>query len=285
MRTARLLCRAFEGVHAPAYFDREVVAAWKEVGLKGYWMGYFASRAAPMGAVEAAVVEATFPSFDVTRVRRAIPDAWSMASPSEVLAARDAALARALAEAWQDIDDDVLADVAGRARALAEGIDVTGARASLPIYAANAARPWSDDPHLVVFHASTLVREYRGDRHLALLSSMSLDGIEANVLAGATPAYDRDWVRESRGWDDDTWQAAVDRLVERGWITPDEQFTDSGRAMRSEIETRTDELVSAPVRAFGVDEAEQLTADLAPFVAGTVARLPESAPQRRGSGT
>lgn len=281
MLLARHLTRALDGIHVLAYFDREVLGSWKAVGLKGYWMGYFASRAAAMGPVESAVVEATFPSFDVARIRRAIPDAWDLARPAEILAARDEAVGRALAEAWADVDADLLADVADRARTFAAGMDVRGARASLPLFAANAARPWPDDPTMTIFHAATLAREYRGDRHLALLASMPLDGIEANVLAGATPAYDRDWVRESRGWDDDAWQAAVDGLVERGWITPDEQFTTAGRAWRSELETRTDALTAAPVVAFGVDAAEALLDDVRPLAAAAIERLPDSAPQKR----
>ncbi len=281
MLLARHLTRALDSIHVLAYFDREVLASWKDVGLKGYWMGYFASRAAAMGPVEAAVVEATFPSFDVARIRRAIPDAWSLATPGEILAARDEAVGRALAEAWADVDAAVLADVAARARTFAAGIDVVGARASLPLFAANAARSWPEDSALVIFHAATLAREYRGDRHLALLASTPLNGIAANVLAGATPAYDRDWVRESRGWDDEVWQDAVDSLVDRGWLTPDEQFTTAGRAWRSELETRTDELTSAPVVAFGEDEADALLDDLRPLAAAAIERLPDSAPQKR----
>lgn len=280
MRRARLLARAFEGIHTLAYFDPEVLAAWKEAGLKGYWMGYFASRSAPMGAVTAATVEATFPSFNPDRIRRAIPDAWSLATPDEVLAARQAGMGRALAEAWSDVDPDQLEDVATRAQDVAAGIDVPGARSSLPLYAANAAREWPDDPALVIFHASTLVREYRGDLHLALLASSGIDGIEANVLAGATPAYSRDWIRESRGWGDEDWQGAVDRLVERGWITPDEQLTTGGRAWRSELENHTDQLSAAPVERIGEQAADALLGDLEPLVAATIARLPDSAPQK-----
>ncbi len=282
MRRARLLARAFEGIHALAYFDREVLAAWKAVGLKGYWMGYFASRSAPMGAVAAATVEATFPSFAPDRIRRAIPDAWSFARPEQVVAARAAGMARALGAAWDDLDDGTLADVARRSRGFASGIDVPGARSSLPLFAANAALAWPDDPVLTLFHASTLVREHRGDLHMALLASAGVDGIEANVLAGAGPAYDRDWVRDSRGWGDDDWNGAVERLVDRGWITPDEQFTPAGRAWRSDLESRTDGLAAAPVVRLGEAAADALLADLAPLVERTLARLPDSAPQRGG---
>lgn len=274
----RALCRSLERIHAPAYYAAGVRRAWKEVGLKGYWMGYFGSRAAPMGAVAAATVEATFPSFASHRIRRAIPDAWGFAAPDDILAARDAAMARVLAEAWDELDVEA---VAGECRELAEGIDVPGARSSRPLYAANAAREWSDDPHLVVFHASTMVREYRGDTHMALLVVSGLDGIEANVLAGAGESYDRDWVRESRGWSDPDWEGAVERLVERGWITSDEEFTVGGRAWRDELENRTDELVAPMVERFGDDRAVELTSLLEPLVEATLGLLPDTAPHQR----
>ena len=122
MHHVRMLTHSFEGIHALAYFDREVMAGWAQVGLKGYWMGYFASRAAPMGAVTAGTVEATFPPFSPRRIRRAIPDAWDFASPVDVLTARDEAMARVLAQAWADHDPAWLADVAARCREFAEGI-------------------------------------------------------------------------------------------------------------------------------------------------------------------
>ncbi len=281
MRHVRLLTRSLEGIHALAYFDSEVMAAWRSVGLKGYWMGYFASRAAPMGRVAAATVEATFPSFAPHLIRRAIPDAWAFASPSDILAARDQAVARVLTTVWADIDDEVIADLARRCRAFAEGIDVPGARSSRPLYAANAAREWPDEPVSVIFHASTLAREYRGDLHMALLAANGIDGIEGNVLAAAGPAYDREWLRQSRAWDDETWQAAVDRLVARDLVTSSGEFTEHGRSWRSQIETRTDELSGAPVAAYGRDRAIELTQDLAPLSAAAIANLPESAPLRR----
>lgn len=281
MRHVRLLTRTFEGIHALAYFDDAVMKAWSEVGLKGYWMGYFASRAAPMGPVTAATVEATFPSFAPHRIRRAIPEAWNRATPPAILAARDAGVARALDEAWADIDADAVADVAARCRTFAEAMDVAGARSSLPLFAGNAAREWPQDPVLAIFHASTLAREYRGDLHMALLRANGIDGVEGNVLAGATPAYDVEWIRESRGWPDDDWQAALDRLVARDLVSPSGEFTAHGREWRSDIERRTDELASAPVQAFGGAAAIALTEDLAPFMAATVARLPPSAPMAK----
>jgi hypothetical protein len=275
----RMLTHALEAIHALAYFDRDVMDAWAAVGLKGYWMGYFASRAAPMGAVTAGTVEATFPSFAPRRIRRAIPDAWSFAAPGEVLAARDEAVAGVLARLWGDMDPAWLADVAARCRQFAEGIDVPGARGNLPLYAANAQREWDERPTLAIFHAATLAREYRGDLHQCLLVADGVDPVEANILAGATSAYDAAWIRQSRGWDDEVWEAAVQRLVARGWIAAEGAFTEQGRAWRRDLEERTDQRAAGPVHRFGDTAAETLLDDLAPLVAAARAHLPASAPQ------
>ena len=80
-RTARVMWKLFEPLHAVTYFAEECLEEYKAAGLKGFWMGYFAGRAAPMGAVAPAVVDATFFSFNPDRVKRALPDAWSFASP------------------------------------------------------------------------------------------------------------------------------------------------------------------------------------------------------------
>ncbi|HKJ54399.1 MAG TPA: hypothetical protein VJ978_00285 [Nitriliruptoraceae bacterium] len=282
MHLARTLTHGLEAIHALAYFDRDVQAAWAEVGLKGYWMGYFASRAAPMGEVTAGTVEATFASFAPRLVRRAIPDAWTFASPAAVLMARDDAVADVLEALWADQDDGLVADVAARCRTFAQGIDVPGARGNLPLYAANAAREWDERSELVVFHAATLAREYRGDLHQCLLVAHDVDPIEANVLAGAGPYYDATWIRQSRSWDDDVWDAAVQRLVDRDWLSGDGDLTDRGRDWRRDLERRTDELAAGPVRRFGTDATERLVADLAPLVAAARARLPASAPQAGG---
>ena len=97
---ARHMWRALETLHMTVYFAPEPRDAYRRVGLRGGWMGYFASRSAAMGPVPAEVVMATFYNFHPRMVRRAIPDAWGFAPPERVLAARfegaDAALRRLL---------------------------------------------------------------------------------------------------------------------------------------------------------------------------------------------
>ena len=102
--TPRELWIRIESIHAVTYFSAESRQAAADAGLRGFWMGYFGFRAAPMGPVGPAVVEATFANFSPAMVRRAIPDAWDLASPESLVAARAAAAAAALRAAVPDID-------------------------------------------------------------------------------------------------------------------------------------------------------------------------------------
>jgi len=178
--TARRMWQALEVLHMTVYFAPEPRDAFRRAGLRGGWMGYFASRSAAMGPVPAEVVAATFYNFHPRMVHRAIPDAWGFATPAEVLAARyqgaDAALGRLLG-GWADGPE--AAEAAALARRATEGRDPAGR----PLFAAHATLPWPDRPHLALWHAATLYREFRGDGHVACLLAAGVDGCEANVLA------------------------------------------------------------------------------------------------------
>src|SRR5574342_764117 len=94
--TARRMWVLFESVHAVTYFAPEARAAFEAAGLRGFWRGYFAGRAAPLGPVNAAPVIALFNSFSPSMVQRAIPDVWTRAMPDAALAARVDGAASAL---------------------------------------------------------------------------------------------------------------------------------------------------------------------------------------------
>ena len=63
------------------YFVPEAAEAYERLGITGR-AGYFASRAAPMGAVQADVVVSTFFNFNPELVHAAIPSSWAMATPA-----------------------------------------------------------------------------------------------------------------------------------------------------------------------------------------------------------
>jgi hypothetical protein len=254
---ARRMWRALEPLHMTVYFSPEPRDAYRRAGLRGGWMGYFASRSAAMGPVPAEVVVATFYNFHPRMVHRAIPDAWGFAPPERVLAARlegaDAALRRLLGP-WADGPE--VAEAAALARQATHGLDPAGR----PLFGAHAALPWPDAPHLALWHAATLYREFRGDGHVACLLADGVDGLEAHVLAAGAGQLPGSILREYRGWSEEEWAAAADRLRERGWLAADASLTEAGAAARDDRERRTDELAMAPWRRLGPDGCARLLA-------------------------
>jgi hypothetical protein len=207
--TARRMWTAFEPYHALIYFAPEARDAFKAIGLRGYWMGYFASRAAPLGPVPAPVVTAAFYNFAPRVVERAIPDAWTFASPDQIIATRlgaaDCALRRLLGD---DTDSPSVAAAAALAREAVEGCSVHGR----PLFAAYTVLPWPEPPYLTLWHAATLLREHRGDGHVVALLSAGVDECEAHHTLVAGGKVPREIVQPNRGWTA-SWPVA-------GWTMP-----------------------------------------------------------------
>ena len=247
-----------EPIHAVVYFAPEARAAYTEAGLKGGWMGYFASRAAAMGAVPPEMVIATFYNFHPKMVRRAIPDAWTFSTPEKVLRARlevaDLVLRRLLGP---DVGNDHVAAAARLARIAAEAAQPAGR----PLFAAHAALPWPEQPHLELWHAATLLREFRGDGHVAVLVANEIDGCEAHVLITTDYVMPAEMQRANRGWSEEEWAAAEDRLIARGLLGAD-GLTDAGRRLRLAIEDATDRLALPPFTALGETAYTELEAHL-----------------------
>ncbi|MFG2001469.1 hypothetical protein ACGFNU_20195 [Spirillospora sp. NPDC048911] len=253
--------RLLEAYHAPIYFSDEAAAAYKAAGLKGYWMGYFASRSAPLGAPGPGVVTATFYNFAPRRVERAIPDAWRFCPPGKVLDARLEAADHTLRRLLGDlITTPEVAEAAGLAVAAAAACPPQGR----PLAAAHAALPVPREPHLALWWAASVLREYRGDGHIAALLTGGLDGCEANrvSVAAGTSAPEQ---REQRGWTEQEWDDATRRLAARGWLTGDGALTGQGRAARAAIEDDTDRLAAPALDTLGPGATRRLTACLRPL--------------------
>jgi hypothetical protein len=263
--------RVFDPIHAVTYFAPECDEEFRACGLKGFWMGYFAGRGAPMGAVEPAVVTATFYNFAPKMAARALPDAWGFASPAKVLDARLAgaqrALGRILGPEGSSPEVSSAADIARRA---AEAVTVVGR----PLAAANAALAWPSDPLLVLWQATTILREHRGDGHVAALVDAGLDGLQSHVSFVGTGAISRSVLQPARGWNDEEWQEAERSMVERGWLDPSdpEKLTPLGATARQKIEETTDRLAAEPWERMGEEATAELRALLKPM-AGRIADL------------
>ncbi len=262
MSYARRMWPAFETYHAHIYFVPEAAEAYRRLGLKGGWMGYFASRAAALGPASPELVTAVFFNFHPAMVARALPDAWTLASPEDVVAARletaDVALRRLIPG---HVGSPAEAEAAALAREAVEAPALSGR----PLFAALRSLPWPDQPHLVLWHACTLLREHRGDGHVASLTAAGLDGCEAHVTLTATGSVPRDTLQSNRKWSDEEWAGAEDRLRARGWLDAAGSLTDAGRAGRAEVEARTDELAEEPWRALGPERTERLLELLTPM--------------------
>jgi len=262
MSYARRMWPAFETYHAHVYFVPEAAEEYRGLGLKGGWMGYFASRSAALGPASPGLVTAVFFNFHPAMVARALPDAWALASPEDVLAARvrtaDAALRRLIPEHVGGAEE---AEAAALAREAAEAPALAGR----PLFGALRSLPWPEEPHLQLWHACTLLREHRGDGHVAALTAAGLDGCEAHVTLTAAGTVPRETLQTNRKWSDDDWAAAEDRLRKRGWLDAGGALTDAGRAGRAEVEARTDSLAEEPWRALGPERTERLLELLSPM--------------------
>ena len=255
--TARKTWRTLEPIHGAIYFAAEARAEYATLGIDDRMTGYFASRSAPMGAVSAEVVIATFFNFDPGLVRRSMAGVWDLVTPVDVLAARMRGADRMIrAHAGAFVGSAELAEAADLARAAA--LAACERPEGRPLFAGHASLPWPDDPHLVLWHAQSLLREYRGDGHIVALAVEGLDGCEALVTHAAAGDVSADILRATRQRTGDDWLAAEERLRVRGWLDPDLAFTELGRERRDWIETRTDELAAAPYDAIGVDGCARL---------------------------
>ncbi len=256
---ARKTWKTLEPVHAMIYFAPEAREEYAGVGfdLKANpALGYFPSRAAAMGPVGPGIVHATFFNFSRVACEFGLAGAWETASPADVLAARYRGADRALRRMCGDaLDSPDVAEAVTLCRTACEGATDDGR----PLYAAHADLPWPDAPHLQLFHAIMLLREFRGDGHIAALVAAGVSGLEAAVMHVAMgDSWSRRALQKTRGYSDEQWDGAVAALVERGWLSSDSPegeatFTDAGAAHRQQVEDLTDTLALPTWARIGAD--------------------------------
>ena len=251
---ARKLYRALEPYHAMIYFVPEASERYKALGIGGR-MGYFASRGAPMGAVSADMIISAFYNFNPGLVRSVIPAAWQRATPTQILDARfagaDAALRRVLGER---ITSPEVAEAAQLAREACTACTLQGRI----MYAAHATLEWPTEPHMVLWHAVTLLREFRFGGHVAALMTDGVGPCEALVMHAGTGEASRQALQTTRSWSDEEWDAAAHGLRERGLLTSEGMLTDEGKAHRNQVEQLTDQLALAPWQHLGDAKCERL---------------------------
>ena len=227
--TARRTWRTPEMIHGFVYFAPEPIQAYAALGLSAR-AGYFASRSAPMGATSAELVIATFFNFEPAHVRSNMAGVWDNVTPAALLDAR--------------LEADVVAACA----------HLSGK----PLFAGHASLPWPDDPLLVLWHAQTLLREFRGDIHIAAMTAEGIDGCEALVTHAATGDVTRETLQGSRVWSDDQWDAAVESLRAKGHLDSEGSFTDKGAESRQRVEDQTDAGALVAYAALGDEGCKRL---------------------------
>ena len=261
---ARRMHRLVEPISLVTFFSDEPNDALMALGFRNYWDGYFAARAAPLGLVPAEVVHAAFYNFADGEVARHIPRVWDTATPEAAFAAREqgcvAALRRILGE---------LADGPGLARAadLATSAATSAPTEGRVMYAGLRALPLPEEPVARLYHAATLLREHRGDGHIAALVTAGIGGTEAHVLHALSEGTPAEKFGRVHHLPAAKLAAVVDGMRARGLIDGSGWLTDAGRTTKERIESLTDDLAAPPYDSLQPSELAQLIADLEPIAA------------------
>jgi hypothetical protein len=267
---ARRLWSLFEPLHAVTYFSPESKEYFAEAGLRGFWRGYFAGRSAPLGQVDAPAVTASFFSFAPVMVTRALPEVWSMASPERTLRARQDGAVAALTRILDGEDVTEAADLLAEAASYVH-------TAGRVLAAANAALEVPAEPVARLWHAATVLREHRGDGHVAALVAWELDGCEALVWRTSLD-MSRKVLQTARGWTDEEWDEAEKRLKARGWLDLEGRATAAAAQAHQDIEEITDRLAYRPWADLGPEAADRLAELLLPLAQKAFGGLPDFNP-------
>ncbi|MCH7787954.1 MAG: hypothetical protein IH940_00760 [Acidobacteria bacterium] len=247
-------------LHGFIYFAPEAAEEYRSLGLTDA-QPYFASRAAPLGAVPAEVVVATFFNFNPEFVRAAIPSAWDVAKPTDIEAARLRGARRVLDRAWADIDPTHIDEASEIVGSVIANIGFEGR----PLAAANSSIALPDDAHTCLWQQITVLREWRGDAHVAALVSAPVNALEALVLHAGTGQVPADILMRTRHWSESAWAETLSRFVELGLTDSDGSLTEAGQEFRGDIENRTDRACHAMAESIGEEQVTRLLELLRPL--------------------
>ena len=247
-------------VHRFVYFVPEAAEEYTAIGITGP-AGYFGSRSAAMGAVTDDVVVATFYNFSPRAITASMPGVWDVASPESLQSARFRVIRRALTRVGGDLTSEQIAEARALIDPVVAGLDFGGK----PLAAGNAGVPLPDDPMVALWQQVTVLREWRGDAHIALLVTNGLAPCECLVLQVGTGRFPMKLARATRRWDDAEWDSAVAKLRSHGWVDDDGSVTSSGAEYRDHIEAETDRLCAPNWLPVGDTGAARLGELIAPI--------------------
>ena len=256
----RQMWESVERYHQLCYWAPEVREEAVDVGLKGFFMNYFATRAAPLGAVSAQAVQSLFFYYSPERIHRAIPDAWQYSTPEAILDARYRGMDRTLRrELGGLLDGSEISLAAQITREAVEAIDGTGRT----LFAGWNALEWPEHPHLALWHGCTVLREHRSGCHLMALAVEGLDGCQSIITQVAVDEAPAQWIHDEAGWTTDVATQARSRLRKKGWLDDEDRATSKCREGRHRVEELTDLLDGEHWITIGSDRCDQLRQALA----------------------
>ena len=259
---ARRMFELVEPIGLIPYRTDEPNEAMFALGFTNYWDTYFAGRAAPLGQVPAEVVDALFYNFAPGEVARHIPKVWRTTTTEAALAARQTGCAKALRRILGDrVDTPDFARATELLSTAATSAPVEGR----PMYAALRSVPIPEDPVVRLFHAASLLREHRGDGHIAALVTEGIGGLEAHVLFALSLDMPAEKFGRIHHLPEAQLVAVIDGMRDRGLIGGDGWLSERGRAVRERVESLTDDLAAKPYESLAPGELDELTAILEPM--------------------
>jgi hypothetical protein len=234
------------------------------LGFTNYWDTYFAGRAARLGLATAEVVDALFYNFAPGEVARHIPKVWRITTPEAAIVARQAGCVKALRRILGDhVDSRGFARAAELLTNAATSAPVEGR----PMYAALRALPIPDDVVARLFHACSLLREHRGDGHIAALMIEGVGRLEAHVLYALEIGMPAEKFGRIHHLPAGQRTAVIDGLRDRGLIGDDGWLSDQGRTVKQRVEALTDDLAAKPYERLQPGELDELMVTLEPLAA------------------
>lgn len=270
---ARRLQRTIEPLAANVYFAPECHAAYETLGFRGSrgelggaalpdGSAYMTSRGAALGTVPGPVVAAAFGVFKPAAVTKGVDRGWSLTDRDTILAAR-------LAGACASLDRllDGVWDEAGRARAteILQAMAAAGTEPARPLFAGLRSLGWPGTATGDLWRGADLVREFRGDAHVAAWTAAGFDAVEIGVISDLRHGLPlKSWVR-SRGWSEEELDDAVRRLTSRGLLGGDGAMTEAGSDAREAVEIITDRQVAPMIEAVGLVAVGELCEIVSPW--------------------
>ena len=261
---ARQMFELVEPIGVIPYSADEPNEALFALGFTNYWDTYFAGRAAPLGLVPAEVVDALFYNFAPGEVARHIPKVWRTTTPEAAIAARQTGCVNALRRI---LGNHVDTPAFARAADLLLKAAINAPFEGRPMYAALRAIPVPDEVVARLFHAASLLREHRGDGHIAALMSESVGGLEAHVLLALAMDMPAEKFGRIHHLPKQQLAAVIDGMRARGLIAEDGWLSEEGRAVKQRVEALTDVLAAKPYECLEPAELDELVTALEPLAA------------------